>query len=382
MITPIFLPKQDGTVRLIQNLANAFTLKGHSVTLITRQMSGAPGRERIGQIDVFRIPPRGSSFMNRLKFIGNASALLASLSIRGPEINVVHCFGSSALTAAIFGNFGHVRIIVTFPGVAEEILVGGDSTRALKFAGLSSLKLTCLAARSITVPTFNAAKAVSRKIGRLNMSKLTVIPNPIDLRIFLSKTSSDGRRGNSGEAKRFCPEILAVGNLSYRKGFDILLRSFKYVLFKSKDARLTIVGHGPRFGELIELVAELGLANNVRFLSRLSDRELAEVYDDCDIFVLSSRPGGEAFGYAMVEAMAANKPVITTSTPGPTEIVEKSGGGLVVEMMNVEALSTAIIRLSQDRQLCETLGALGSEYVQKNFDLLPVAAEFEKLYVE
>lgn len=382
MITPIFLPKQDGTVRLIQSLANGLTLKGHSVTLITRQMRGVPSRERIGEVDVFRVPPLGSSFMNRLKFIGNASALLASLSIWEPEINIVHCFGSSALAAAIFGNFRHFRIIVTFPGVAEEILVGGDSTRALKFAGLSALKLTCFAATRITVPTLNAAKAISGKIGSPNMRKLTVIPNPMDLRIFLSKDSCYRRPGNSMEDKRFSPEILSVGNLSYRKGFDILLRSFKSVLFKSKDARLTIVGQGPRFGELMELAGELGLGDHVRFLSRLSDEELVEVYNGSDIFVLSSRPGGEAFGYAMVEAMAAKKPVITTSTPGPREIVEKSGGGLVVETMNVEALSEAIIRLAEDRRLCVTLGALAGEYVRKNFDLPSVAAKFEKMYTE
>lgn len=380
-ITPIFLPKLDGTVRLIHNLARGLVLKNHSITILTRLMKNTPAHETVEGIDVVRVPPVGSSLADRLKFIGNASAFLEGRFLNGVEFDVVHAFGSSALMAAIVATFRRVPIIATFPGVAEEILVGGDSNKALKFVGLAVLRLTSLPARHLTVPTSNAAHGIIRNIGRLNQSKLIVIPNPLNIRLFFSERTSDNAElEHAWEIGSFYPEILSVGNLSYRKGFDILLRAFREAMPNLKNARLTIVGKGPRFKELNMLVRELQLVDRVRFLSGVDDNQLARLYRCCDMFVSTSRPGGEAFGYAIVEAMAACKPVISTLTPGPKEIVENSGGGLLVETGNVKAFADAIVRLSFNTQLAQSMACSGHKFVVENFDLDVVVSKFEKLY--
>lgn len=380
-ISPIYLPKQDGTVRLIENLANGLVFKNHSVTILTRSMRGAPPRETTEKVDVLRVPPQGSSFLDRLRFIVNASLLTRNV-LRQTKFNVVHVFGSSALMAALLASFRGVPIIVTFPGVAEEVLVGGDPNRAFKFVGLSALQLMNLAARHITVPTTNSARSILQNIGRLNKRKLAIIPNPLELKVFLSEPSMKASESNlSTERKEFYPEILSVGTLSYRKGFDILIKAFNEVLFHLKNARLTIVGRGPRFKELTELAKKLEMKNHVRFLSGLSDSSLANLYKSSDIFVSASRSGGEAFGYAVVEAMAAGKPVISTSTPGPKEIIEKSGGGLLVEADDVKSLSEAIMRLCANSQVSQKMGESAWRFVRENFDSAAIVSKFERLYV-
>ena len=100
----------------------------------------------------------------------------------------------------------------------------------------------------------------------------------------------------------------------------------------------------------------------------------------CDLFVLPSRAGGEAFGYALVEAMAASRPVISTSTPGPQEIVERSGSGLLVEPENEKALATAIIELCKDEGRLKHMGELGAKFVESKFDMLSITSCFEKIY--
>ncbi len=374
MVSPVFLPKQDGTVRLIQNVARGLGLRGHHVTLVTRVMRRVPDYENIEKVRVFRVPPLGSTFLGRMKFIMNSAALMAGLSTR-EKFDVIHAFGSSALAACLMGNIRRIPITTTFPGVAEEVLVGYDPQRAIKFAAGSGLQVMSLGVRHITVPTSNAALSIRRKIGKFNSGKLTVIPNPIDLSVFISRTSERIERMSS-----FYPEILAVGNLSYRKGFDILVKAFPGVLKQFETARLTIVGRGPRQAELTQLAKDIKVESRVRFMSDLSDESLADTYSSCDLFVLPSRAGGEAFGYALVEAMAARRPVIATSTPGPKEIIERSGSGLLVEPENEVALTTAIIELCKDKERSKQMGERGVKYVVTNFDLLAIASSFEKLY--
>ena len=143
---------------------------------------------------------------------------------------------------------------------------------SIKFAAGSGLKIICLGSRHITVPTSNAAASIRRKIGRVNDRKLVVIPNPIDLKVFASGTSIR-------KESTFYPEILAVGNLGYRKGFNVLIKAFAGVLKHFENAHLTIVGRGPRQTELVQLAKDFKIENRVQFLTGLSDEELVDVYN-------------------------------------------------------------------------------------------------------
>jgi glycosyltransferase involved in cell wall biosynthesis len=144
--------------------------------------------------------------------------------------------------------------------------------------------------------------------------------------------------------------VLFVGRLVYYKGIDILIRTIAML----PQAELTIVGAGPLRGELISLARELSVDARTRFLGSVSDDELATAYLDHDVLVLPSVSAAEAFGLAMVEAMASGLPVISTSLGTGTDWVNINGvTGLVVPPGDETALQAALIQLEDDDQRIE-----------------------------
>ena len=77
------------------------------------------------------------------------------------------------------------------------------------------------------------------------------------------------------------------------------------------DTRLTIVGEGSEETGLRKLIGELGIAANVRFANEVDDETLAELYHDSTVVVPSR---SEVFGVVILEAFAANRPVVATAT--------------------------------------------------------------------
>ncbi|MBV9772539.1 MAG: glycosyltransferase [Gemmatimonadetes bacterium] len=120
------------------------------------------------------------------------------------------------------------------------------------------------------------------------------------------------------------PETLlvgGVGNLTYRKGFDLLLDAFAAAAVP--DARVVIVGAGPEEGALRERAARLGVADRVHFAGQRSD--VPEVLAACDLFVLSSR--NEGMANVMLEAMAVGTPVVAADVSGVRDAVGLAEGG-------------------------------------------------------
>ncbi len=141
--------------------------------------------------------------------------------------------------------------------------------------------------------------------------------------------------------------LLALGRLHESKAFDTLQKAVKEV----PDVYLWIAGEGPDRAELETLCKELGLTDRVRFLGWRDDR--AALFQAADICVFSSRY--EPFGTVFVQAWAQKTPLITTESDGPRQYVRDSEDGLVVPIDDIQALTDAIARLKDNRELAERL---------------------------
>lgn len=130
--------------------------------------------------------------------------------------------------------------------------------------------------------------------------------------------------------------IVSVGSLVKRKGFDLLIRAIKSV----DNVRLTIIGGGPEYDNLKKLITELNLTNQVQLLGKRSKPEIISCFKKSDFFVLASH--NETFGLVYAEAMALGLPVIGTRCGGPEEIINESNG-LLVEVNNITQLIDSII---------------------------------------
>ncbi len=154
------------------------------------------------------------------------------------------------------------------------------------------------------------------------------------------------------------PYLLYVGGLNPHKRLDLLLEALAALTKTVSPPRRLIVvgGEGDVFHEeskrLKTLAHELGLDEQVSWLGRIDDDDLRAVYTGAEALVLPSMC--EGFGLPAVEAAACGTPVVATEESPLPEILE--GGGFFVPPGEKEPLTAALVRITEDASLGESLG--------------------------
>jgi glycosyltransferase involved in cell wall biosynthesis len=139
--------------------------------------------------------------------------------------------------------------------------------------------------------------------------------------------------------------FVSFGRMVEEKGFAILLQAFAQLLATGVSARLLLGGDGPKRIALEHLAVDLSIADAVSFYGWIKD--VRQFLVQGDIFVLPSLK--ESFGLTVLEAMAAQLPVIATCTPGPLQILDDACGYLVA-VGGVKALAQAMRLAALDRE--------------------------------
>ena len=220
-----------------------------------------------------------------------------------------------------------------------------------------------------SLPYARSSKALS---GFLD--KTTVIPLGVDAaRLNEASEVSESRRVRSECGS---PLVLFIGRLVYYKGLPVLLDAMKGV-----EARLLIIGDGPLKAELRRLAAGPGLAGKVLFRSVPQEEPLGKYLHACDLLALPSTERTEAYGLALLEAMACGKPVIATELGTGTSFVCRDGiDGLIVPPRDPAALRSAIRALLSDPAKARRMGEAGRDRVREQFTLEEMARQFVGLY--
>jgi len=141
------------------------------------------------------------------------------------------------------------------------------------------------------------------------------------------------------------PVFVAYGRMVEKKGFDVLLRAFARLRENGVVARLIIGGDGEERDSLHALTRELGLSSDVEFAGWIND--ISAFLDRGSIFVLPSLD--EPFGIVVIEAMARGKPIVSTRTQGPREVLNDDIAYLA-EVGDAESLAVAMQRAAEDEQ--------------------------------
>ena len=165
---------------------------------------------------------------------------------------------------------------------------------------------------------------------------LHTIPNPSPFAVQKDHTPSMDSR-----------MVLALGRLTYQKGFDLLLQAWKMISAEEPDWRLRIVGNGPDEHYLHQLSSDLGINKSVEFVSATSN--VQSHYKEAALFCMSSR--FEGFAIVLVEAMAFGVPVVSFDCEaGPAEILAGTGA-VLVPPENIGELANNLLRLIRDTSL-------------------------------
>jgi glycosyltransferase involved in cell wall biosynthesis len=175
------------------------------------------------------------------------------------------------------------------------------------------------------------------------------------------------RGGESGGAL----SIVGVGQLNPRKGFHVLIPACGILRDRGVEFRCTIVGEGAQRAELERLIEEHGLGNSVTLTGALPHARIDAVLGQADMFVLPcviSKDGWrDGIPVALMEAMFAELPVISTSILGLPELIDDAVSGLLVPPEDPARLAEAIAAL-RDGEMRRKLGENGRVKILREFN--------------
>jgi glycosyltransferase involved in cell wall biosynthesis len=218
--------------------------------------------------------------------------------------------------------------------------------------------------------------AISQKIagllveGGVRSEKIRVIHSGIDPSPF-QKTPPEEAKG----------DLAVVGTaavLEERKGHRFLLEAAALLKRQGRRLAYRFAGEGSERERLRMLSQQLGLGEEVLFMGFLSD--IPSFLSSIDIFVLPSLY--EGLGVAVLEAMAAGKPVVATEVGGIPELLHDQVTGLLVPPKDSSALARAILQLVSRKDVMRHMGDKGRERVHRHFTMEQMAKRNEDYYYQ
>jgi glycosyltransferase involved in cell wall biosynthesis len=273
--------------------------------------------------------------------------------VRNEGIDVVHAHHShdhwlALATRARRADGGRVALARTFHNV-----------RAVK----RSMAAGPLYRRTAAVFTVSRQiEARCRAVG-LPANRVHWIPGVADLPRF--------GEGGSGAAIREefklgrAPVVVSVARFAANRGHEQLLAGFGELLRRLPDARLLLVGKGERRDRLEQLVGDLGLGHRVIFTG-YRDRDLPQVLAAADCFALMAA-GSDESCRAVLEAMAAARPVVARAVGALPETVVDGETGLLVGDESPRAVAEALASILGDPARARAMGEAGRRRAETDF---------------
>ncbi|HDQ00189.1 MAG TPA: glycosyltransferase family 1 protein [bacterium] len=217
--------------------------------------------------------------------------------------------------------------------------------------------------------------ALNKKIAK--MDKLIKITNGINGNDYNRKVNFLKKRLELQVGERQ-QTICSVGRLWKQKDPATFIRSVPLVLKQFPDCCFLIIGDGPLQLDLEQLIKELQIEQNVKFLGWRKD--VNEILQVVDIFVQTSL--WEGLSLSILEAMASGKPVVATNIKGNNELILDGENGFLIKPGDHEMLADRIITLLSDRQLAERFGKRNQDRVVNEFNIENVVKKTEQVYQE
>lgn len=285
--------------------------------------------------------------------------------------DVVHLQDRRAgwLGRALGHHLGGVAVVYTLHGVADGLsdLVPGNALAAPRrrrdrlYYLTGERAITRWGGARVVVPSGAVARFATEHIG-LDPEIVDVVPNGVDVHRFQPRPSTQEPP----------PTALWLGVLAEVKRIGVLLDAAEDVA----DLRLIVVGDGPLRDDVVRRIGGAALAGRVELRGRVADP--TPIFADADLFALTS--AAENCPLAMLQAMAAGLPVVSTAVGGIPEVVRDGVDGLLVGVDEPAALHDALLRLCDDQTLRARMGASARERILDRYTIEQCVDELLAVY--
>lgn len=355
-------PVVGGLEKQAHLLSRTLADDGRAVSVISGRINAQqPPLEELGGVVVRRVWwPQAKA----LRFLISSMAIGLALWRVRKDVDVVHVHQHSwvglfvILTSKLLGK----PVLTKLPNVAELGIPGlltmacGSLRKRILFSSDAIVSMSLVSHAELV----DAGYPTHRILG---------VPNGIALN---PQSAASGPRSTDARCR-----VVYVGRLSEEKGIDMLLAAWSVVCVQTRAAAtLEIWGDGPLLPSLKALSHALGLSGTVAFMGHVDD--VSRRLRDVDIFVLPSRAEGNS--NAVLEAMAAGLPVVSTRVGGTPMLVGNEGADFLCDPGEAATLTSLLLRLIEDSELRGALGAAMRRRVETHFDIKRVARIYASAY--
>jgi colanic acid/amylovoran biosynthesis glycosyltransferase len=285
------------------------------------------------------------------------------------KYDIIHChFGQNGIKGVFLREIGifQGKIITTFHGndvhyyprkygknVYKALFEKGDLyTINSRFTGNKAIELGCSNEKIIRHPVGLETSKFNFKKREINTDKLI--------------------------------KIITVARLVEKKGIEYSIKAVAQVLKKHTNLEYQIVGEGVLRPSIENLIAELGISNQVKLLGWKTHDELQKLYADSHIFILSSVTASdgdkEGQGLVLQEAQAMGLPVLSTLHNGIPDGVLDGKSGFLVPERDVEALAEKLNYLVEHPEVWSEMGLAGRKFVEQNYDINKLNDKLVQMY--
>ncbi|RVT49486.1 glycosyltransferase [Rubrivivax albus] len=362
-VSKFYPPDHGGIEAVARDLSAGFVRAGLQVEVLCAHKR-RPNAEEVDSLGV-RVTRAGSFGM--LMSTSMAPGLVSELRRRRDGYDIVHVHMPDPLAAlAVWVARPRGRVVLHWHSDVVRQRVARHAYEPLQ---------RWLLRRADAVIATSPPYAASSPWLRLVREKVVVIPigapvpgEPTARRLERIRQRHAGRR-----------IVFALGRMTYYKGWDLLV---KVVPMLPPDVDIVIGGGGPDLGRYRALAEQAGVADRVQFVGPLSADSVEAYFRLAELFCMASTVRAEAYGVAVLEAMARGVPVVASDIPGSGIgwLHRHEVSGLQVPPGDVPALGAALNRLLADPALRVRCGQAGRERWARHFSAETMADQTIALY--
>jgi phosphatidylinositol alpha-mannosyltransferase len=343
LVTPYDYPFPGGVTEHILQLDREFQRRGHD----TRIIAASSTDDETLQDNVIKVSGTVSSF----PFSGSNVRVTISPQVyqrikkilKHEKFDVVHAHEPAA------------------PPLCPIVLHHSRAVNIGTFHAYRETNTAYQITRPLLTPLYNKLDGrifVSQAVRDFTLAQFAgdyrVIPNGVDIERFAPENTKPIERFHDGR-----PNILYVGRLDKRKGFEHLMRAFAQISDQVRDARLLVVGaFDDQDKKPFLLFARQHRIKSVHFVGYVSREQLPRYFRTATLFCAPST-GFESFGIVLLEAMAAGLPIVASDITGYRQVLTDGIEGKLVPPCDSDAIARACIALLKDAGTRRHMGTAG-----------------------
>ncbi|KGP73030.1 N-acetyl-alpha-D-glucosaminyl L-malate synthase BshA [Pontibacillus yanchengensis] len=359
-------PTVGGSGVIATELAKLLAEKGYEIHFIT---SSVPFRLKriypniyyheveMNHYAVFQYPPYDLALANKMAEVINREQI---------DILHVHYAMPHAICAILAKQMVEhdVKIVTTLHGTDITVLGVDSSFKNMIRFGIEQSDRVTAVSHSLVDQTKDMLQ-VNRK--------MDVIYNFVDEREYRQRNEAHLKEEYGIENDDRV--IIHISNFRQVKRVPDVIHSF-YKIASHTKAKLLLVGDGPEYSKVCQLVSELGLRDRVLFLGK--QENVSELLSISDLKLLLSEK--ESFGLVLLEAMACGVPCIGTDIGGIPEVIMDEYNGFICPLGDVDTIASRALTLLTNKDKWQAFSENGLKRVRTEFQSETIVKQYEEIY--